>query len=252
MALTKKIRFEVFKRDSFTCQYCGRQAPDVVLNCDHISPVAKGGDDDILNLVTSCFDCNSGKSDRTLDDAMVLAKRKAQLDDLQERRTQLGMLMDWQRGLLDLKEEVVTQLHGFWRERVPGSCLNERGLAELRKLVKKYAPNIIMAALADACEQHLTTDDEGNATRESADAVWNTTVKFAGIKSDEVHAPWLKDAFYIRGIVRNRMSYYNPHEAIRLIKVAFENGADAEYLKDIAKCENSWSAWVDAMNHLDQ
>jgi 5-methylcytosine-specific restriction endonuclease McrA len=27
-ALSKKLRFEVFKRDNFTCQYCGRAAPD--------------------------------------------------------------------------------------------------------------------------------------------------------------------------------------------------------------------------------
>lgn len=54
-SLSKKKRFEVFKRDSFTCQYCGAKAPDVVLQCDHIKPVSKGGTDDILNLITSCL-----------------------------------------------------------------------------------------------------------------------------------------------------------------------------------------------------
>jgi len=52
--ISKKLRFEVFKRDSFTCQYCGRKAPEIVLNCDHVTPVAEGGTTDILNLVTSC------------------------------------------------------------------------------------------------------------------------------------------------------------------------------------------------------
>ena len=33
----KKMRFEVFKRDKFTCQYCGRKAPDVILEVDHIN-----------------------------------------------------------------------------------------------------------------------------------------------------------------------------------------------------------------------
>lgn len=61
MAISKKLRFEIFKRDNFTCQYCGRQTPDVILEVDHISPKAKGGDDDIQNLITSCFDCNHGK-----------------------------------------------------------------------------------------------------------------------------------------------------------------------------------------------
>lgn len=56
--ITKKLRFEVFKRDNFTCQYCGRMAPDVILEIEHVNPVSKGGDNNILNLVTSCQDCN--------------------------------------------------------------------------------------------------------------------------------------------------------------------------------------------------
>lgn len=59
--ISKKLRFEVFKRDSFICQYCGKSAPSVVLEVDHIEPVSKGGTNDILNLVTSCFDCNNGR-----------------------------------------------------------------------------------------------------------------------------------------------------------------------------------------------
>ena len=58
-AIPKSVRFEVFKRDKFTCQYCGASAPDVILEIDHIRPVSKGGTNDILNLVTACRDCNS-------------------------------------------------------------------------------------------------------------------------------------------------------------------------------------------------
>ena len=61
-AIGDKLRFEVFKRDNFKCQYCGMSAPDVVLNVDHIDPVSNGGENNILNLITSCRDCNSGKS----------------------------------------------------------------------------------------------------------------------------------------------------------------------------------------------
>lgn len=58
------VRFEVFARDNYTCQYCGRKAPDVVLHVDHIVPVSKGGTDEPANLLTACADCNEGKSDR--------------------------------------------------------------------------------------------------------------------------------------------------------------------------------------------
>lgn len=66
MALSKKLRFEVFKRDGFTCQYCGGHPPNKVLEADHVIPKSKGGKDDINNLVTSCFECNRGKSNNDL------------------------------------------------------------------------------------------------------------------------------------------------------------------------------------------
>ena len=94
--ISKKVRFEVFKRDSFKCQYCGAEAPDTVLQVDHINPVSKGGTNGLTNLVTSCQPCNAGKSDRTLDDSTAVEKSKRQLDALQERREQLEMMMKWQ------------------------------------------------------------------------------------------------------------------------------------------------------------
>src|SRR5690348_290732 len=57
--LSKKLRFEVFKRDGFRCQYCGAAAPDVLLVVDHVNPVAKGGKNNILNLITACEPCNA-------------------------------------------------------------------------------------------------------------------------------------------------------------------------------------------------
>lgn len=42
-AISKKTRFDVFKRDGFTCQYCGAHPPEVVLHIDHIIAVAEGG-----------------------------------------------------------------------------------------------------------------------------------------------------------------------------------------------------------------
>jgi len=65
-SISKKLRFEVFKRDSFECQYCGSHPPGVLLHVDHIHPVAEGGTNDIDNLVTSCEECNFGKGARLL------------------------------------------------------------------------------------------------------------------------------------------------------------------------------------------
>lgn len=61
--VSKRKRFEVLKRDNFTCQYCGASAPNVELQVDHIHPVAKGGRSRYANLITACRHCNIGKSD---------------------------------------------------------------------------------------------------------------------------------------------------------------------------------------------
>ena len=67
MAISKKLRFEVFKRDGFKCAYCGETPPEVVLEVDHIDPKSKGGSNDINNLITACFACNRGKRNISLN-----------------------------------------------------------------------------------------------------------------------------------------------------------------------------------------
>ena len=63
------LRFQVLQRDNFTCRYCGRRAPEVVLEVDHAVAWAAGGETDINNLITTCRDCNRGKSVSSVDPA---------------------------------------------------------------------------------------------------------------------------------------------------------------------------------------
>lgn len=65
--LNLNARFAILQRDGFTCQCCGRKAPEVKLEIDHKIPVSKGGTDDLSNLWVLCFDCNRGKSDKPLE-----------------------------------------------------------------------------------------------------------------------------------------------------------------------------------------
>jgi 5-methylcytosine-specific restriction endonuclease McrA len=67
MAVSKRLRYEILRRDNHTCKYCGATAPTVPLRVDHVTPVALGGTDTPDNLVTSCEPCNSGKSSSTVD-----------------------------------------------------------------------------------------------------------------------------------------------------------------------------------------
>jgi 5-methylcytosine-specific restriction endonuclease McrA len=61
----RKIRDYIFRRDNYTCQYCGVRGAK--LECDHVIPVAKGGDHEESNLVTACFRCNRSKHTKLLE-----------------------------------------------------------------------------------------------------------------------------------------------------------------------------------------
>jgi hypothetical protein len=62
MSVSKRLRYEILRRDNHACRYCGDAAPGVKLNVDHVIPKALGGSDKPTNLVTSCAACNAGKT----------------------------------------------------------------------------------------------------------------------------------------------------------------------------------------------
>lgn len=72
MPVSKRLRYEILRRDNHACRYCGATAPDVKLNVDHVIPQALGGTDTPDNLVTACADCNAGKTS-SMPDALTVA-----------------------------------------------------------------------------------------------------------------------------------------------------------------------------------
>lgn len=153
--LPKKIRFEVFKRDRFTCQYCGRMAPDVILEVDHIQPVAEGGKNTILNLITSCRDCNRGKGKTRLTDDTELKKQQAQMTELAEKREQLKMLMEWRTELANIHKEEVDYICEYWKKANGGIYdLNESGRAIAMSYLKQFTLPEILDAIDISIERY--------------------------------------------------------------------------------------------------
>ena len=58
----RKLRLFVLKRDDYTCYYCGITTANTV---DHLTPLHKGGTDELSNLVTACKPCNYSKGSKT-------------------------------------------------------------------------------------------------------------------------------------------------------------------------------------------
>lgn len=240
--ISKTVRFEVFKRDSFTCQYCGVSAPDVVLHVDHINPVAGGGTNDIMNLITSCQPCNAGKSDRQLDDNSILAKQKAQLDDLNKRREQLEMMLSWREGLSDLEEMKVDAFDQAFNA-VTDCNLNDYGKAKVRRWLKHNSLEALLEALDASLDSYYKGGDpDPDENNKLAGEAFNRVLSVVRGKTKYADRPHMRDLFYIRGIIRNRC-YCNDRKAIELLEEAYDAGIHIEDLKQLALTTTSWTSW---------
>jgi len=77
----KLSRENIYKRDKYTCQYCGKKMEHKKLNIDHILPRHRGGKTTWTNVVTCCFACNLKKGGKILSetDMQLLQKPHAPL-----------------------------------------------------------------------------------------------------------------------------------------------------------------------------
>lgn len=247
--ISNKLRFEIFKRDSFKCQYCGKSAPDVILNVDHINPVAKGGKNDILNLITACFDCNSGKSDRKLSDNSSVTLQKKQLDDLNERGNQLNMLIEWKTILEDKSFEVDSVLSFFNNKFDSFITLTDFGKRELIVLIKKYSMENILDCINTAYEKYFGLNTIGE--------IWEKIPRLLNFETAS-HNDKNKMKFFggIKGRFDGTSGYnqwkiINTNRIIRLLYEFIDGGETMLTYSDLFKILNSNSRYIDFSDDID-
>jgi HNH endonuclease len=147
--IPRRLRFEILRRDGYTCRYCGAQAPDVPLTVDHVIPRALGGSDDPTNLITACHDCNAGKGSTSPDEHIVAdvdaaallfaratekaaAIRRAQITDLDQLLTEFDQA--WCRWTFTYKDETYTMPRKpDWRETIERFLASGLTIADLRR-----------------------------------------------------------------------------------------------------------------------
>lgn len=112
MGVSKRTRFEILRRDDYACRYCGAKAPDATLQIDHIVPQALGGSDDPTNLVTSCDDCNAGKSSMAPDHQFV-----ADVDEMAAKWTLARQQAAAQKAAEEgARRELIGQFRDAWAD----------------------------------------------------------------------------------------------------------------------------------------
>ena len=253
-ALSKKVRFEVLKRDKFTCKWCGKSAvqDDVVLEIDHILPVKEGGDNHMLNLVTSCFDCNRGKSANKIDDNKVVAQQKKQLDLEQDRKEQLELIFKWHQELQGIDDEKNKKVFQYVNDLMITRSINSTGEATLVKLTKKYKLKDVLKAIDLSAEKYFRYDEDNQLTMDSAIDFLD---KIGGILHNMNQPLVQQKSSYIKGICRNRFEHFNVQVGSILLKNYIEalgiaGWSEERIINDLedevipfSKEANNWTQW---------
>jgi len=158
--ISKKLRFEVFKRDEFVCQYCGSNPPSVILHVDHIISVKDGGSNEIDNLLTACESCNLGKGATPLKEIPSSLRDRAK--EISEREEQLK---GYNKILLDKAERIESQawivVSALENDQQVDSYSRSRLLS-----IKKFLELLPVTELVEAAE--ITIARCGSAERDRA------------------------------------------------------------------------------------
>lgn len=150
MAIGKSLRFEIFARDGFICQYCGQRPPDTVLEVDHIHPRSRGGTDDVINLVTSCYDCNRGKRAKVLNQIAPRPDADLAFLQIQQELAEARRFLKAKRARDKANKELCDALGGTWArclttgivpsEKIFIPWINRYGAEAVEKAIKSAIP----------------------------------------------------------------------------------------------------------------
>jgi hypothetical protein len=121
MAVSKRLKFEILRRDGHKCRYCGVPAADARLTVDHVIPVALGGSDEPSNLAAACGDCNGGKTSSSPDAPVVADVAKDALRWSRAMEAAAGEMLARASGTVDAHAhfEKVWARYGSGPKRVP-------------------------------------------------------------------------------------------------------------------------------------
>jgi hypothetical protein len=228
MPLSKRTRFEVFKRDKFTCQYCGRKAPDVLLQADHVIARANGGADDLMNLVTAGDGCNQGKSAVPLSDDSAVEKQRRQAELVQDRLEQVQMMAEWQQGLIDIDEAEIKEIDNII-QRLLDIHLTAVGKNMVRKMLRKYAFGDLIETTRQVCQ---------NPDSKEVLAAIEKKLKYKYMVATD---PEKARYAYVGGTLRNRFPRgWNVIEYTTVVTAWKKSGRPADDLYSIAKKTESW------------
>lgn len=231
--ISKKLRFEVFKRDNFTCQYCGKMAPDTILEIDHINPVKNNGDNNILNLITSCIDCNRGKGAKKLSENDILKKQQEQLKEINKKQEQLKLMIKWKKELDKFDDKQIKEVEEVFLKI--NCSLSEHSKCAINKLIKRYGFSEVYDSTIISIDQYYEKDNY-----ESIVKCFNYIGRICVNRKYQKDNPLYAKINYISAILKNRLGYYDEFRLKPYLKNNLKE-EDIDYITELAKNVRNWS-----------
>jgi hypothetical protein len=213
MDIEKSLKYKIFRRDNFTCQYCGKQTPKVVLNVDSLIPITSVSTNNETELITVCQDCCNERQ------AIPVNERQEQIEA-------------YEKFLLERQKEqsiVIEELGEYWSLLCDNQYeLNEHGLESLKKFLVHLVPFEIRESM-DIAADKIPNENIGerfkyfcgichNKIREkSGDTTW---IFFNEIKNYYLNKP-RGSGYYKKDKLKEFCRTYDKEVLIRAIDIAF-------------------------------
>jgi len=146
--ISKSLRFKIFARDEYTCQYCGRRPPEITLQVDHRIPVSRGGTNEAMNLLAACVDCNSGKSNRDPQAATPRPDASERALAAYQEALEYSAYLDACSKRAEMLDSVIFQIQSVWRG-VAGGGFYPNDMC-VRRWVLRFGPEAVEEAIGRA------------------------------------------------------------------------------------------------------
>lgn len=173
--ISKRLRFEVFKRDAFVCVYCGAHPPDSLMEVDHVVPVSAGGPTEISNLVTACFECNRGKGAGALSSIPPSVAEQAEL--AAEREAQVRAYYQILEQRKERKDAELWAIAEVFMERFGDDSILRSRLASIRMFLDRLPYFDVLEAMEIATDRKYS---KGPAFQYFCGVCWNKIRRAGG------------------------------------------------------------------------
>jgi len=160
-------------------------------------------------------------------------------------------MMQWRESLRDLDQDAVDRLAAYWNKHTPGWSVNDHGKRSIKKWLQTFGVEEICKAMDASATSYLEFDGENKVTADSVALAFSKVAGVCRVNKASEKEPDLKQLYYIRGILRNRIpGYFNDGIALQYLRNARSWEVELDDLSAMARAVKNWTGFTAAIGEL--